>query len=74
MGQADAIPVRTAERCFVYINGRRDYEEEIIVVWTGSEYVVGTVLDDWYVVPPDAVKRVIAKLLKVKEEDILLKC
>ncbi len=37
-------------------------------------YVVGTVLDDWFVVPVDAVKRLLAKLLNVEEEDISLKC
>jgi hypothetical protein len=52
-----------AKRCWVYI--AVDYEEEVIVVWTGGEYVVGTVLDDWYVVPPDAVRRFLAKLLNV---------
>ncbi len=68
-----AMPeVRLAKRCWVYI--AEDYEEEVIVVWTGGEYVVGTVLDDWFKVPVEAVKRFLAKLLNVKEEDISLKC
>ena len=70
-----AMPeVRLAKRCWVYIGGAEDYEEEVIVVWTGGEYVVGTVLDDWFKVPAEAVKRFLAKLLNVKEEDISLKC
>jgi len=66
--------VRFAKRCWVYVGGGEDYEEEVIVVWTGGEYVVGTVLDDWFKVPVDAIKRFLAKLLNVKEEDVLLKC
>jgi hypothetical protein len=66
--------VRLAKRCWVYIGGAEDYEEEVIVVWTGGEYVVGTVLDDWYVVPDAVLRRFLAKLLNVKEEDISLKC
>jgi hypothetical protein len=38
------------------------------VVLTGGEYVVGTVLDHWFVVPPDAVRRFLAKLLNAAEE------
>ncbi len=74
--EALAMPeVRLAKRCWVYIGGAEDYEEEVIVVWTGGDvYVVGTVLDDWFKVPVDAVKRFLAKLLNVKEEDISLKC
>jgi predicted RecB family endonuclease len=48
-------------------------EKDEVVVRVGDVYVVG-VLDDWYVVPPDAVRRFLAKLLNVKEEDISLKC
>ncbi len=66
--------VRLARRCWVYIGGAEDYEDEVIVVWTGDGYVVGTVLDDWFVVPAEAVKRFLAKLLNVEEEDISLKC
>ncbi len=70
-----AMPeVRLAKRCWVYIGGAEDFEEEVIVVWTGGEYVVGTVLDDWFVVPEAALRRFLAKLLNAKEEDISLKC
>ena len=71
-----AMPeVRLARRCWVYVGNSEDYEEEVIVVRTGGDvYVVGTVLDDWFVVPVDAVKRLLAKLLNVEEEDISLSC
>ncbi len=64
--------VRLARRCWLSVRGVD--EDEVVVVWTGDEYVVGTVLDDWFKVPVDAVKRLLAKLLNVKEEDISLKC
>jgi hypothetical protein len=65
--------VRFARRCWVYIGGAEDYEDEV-VVRVSDVYVVGTVLDDWYAVPVDAVKRFLAKLLNAAEEDISLKC
>jgi hypothetical protein len=37
-------------------------------------YVVGTVLDDWYAVPEAELKRLLAKLLKVGEEEVSLSC
>jgi hypothetical protein len=77
MGWVEALTmpeVRLAKRCWVYIGGAEDYEEEVIVVWTGGEYVVGTVLDDWYAVPAEAVRRFLAKLLNVGEEEVSLKC
>ncbi len=77
MGRVEVLAmleVRLAKRCWVYIGGAEDYEDEVIVVWTGGEYVVGTVLDDWFVVPEAALRRFLAKLLNVEEEDILLKC
>jgi len=64
--------VRLAKRCWLYVRGVD--EDEVIVVWTGGEYVVGTVLDDWFVVPAEAVRRFLAKLLNVKEEEVSLKC
>jgi hypothetical protein len=72
--EALAMPeVRLARRCWLSVRGVN--EDEVIVVWTGGDmYVVGTVLDDWFVVPPDAVRRFLAKLLNVKEEGIALKC
>jgi hypothetical protein len=69
MGLAEA---QKAKRCRLTVCGVD--EDEVIVVWTGGEYVVGTVLDDWFVVPAEAVRRFLAKLLKVEEEDISLKC
>jgi hypothetical protein len=64
--------VHLARRCWLYVRGA--YEDEVIVVWTGDVYVVGTVLDDWFVVPAEAVRRFLAKLLNVEEEDISLSC
>ena len=65
--------MRLARRCWLSVRGVD--EDEVIVVWTGGDmYVVGTVLDDWFKVPAEAVKRFLAKLLNVKEEDISLKC
>jgi hypothetical protein len=64
--------VRFARRCWLSVGGVG--EDEVIVVWTGGEYVVGTVLDDWFVVPVEAVRRFLAKLLNVGEEDVSLNC
>ena len=73
--EALAMPeVRLAKRCWVYIGGAEDYEEEVLVVKVGDVYVVGTVLDDWYAMPAEAVRRFLAKLLNVKEEDVSLSC
>jgi len=70
-----AMPeVRLAKRCWVYIGGAEDYEEEVLVVKVGDMYVVGTVLDDWYAMPAEAVRRFLAKLLNVKEEEVSLSC
>jgi len=70
-----AMPeVRLAKRCWVYIGGAEDYEEEVLVVKVGDVYVVGTVLDDWYAMPAEAVRRFLAKLLNVGEEEVSLSC
>jgi len=70
-----AMPeVRLAKRCWVYIGGAEDYEEEVLVVKVGDMYVVGTVLDDWYAMPAEAVRRFLAKLLNVGEEEVSLSC
>jgi hypothetical protein len=66
--------VRFAKRCWVYVGNAEDYEEEVLVVKVGDMYVVGTVLDDWFAVPAHAVKRLLAKLLNVGEEDVSLSC
>jgi len=77
MGWVEALAmseVRLAKRCWVYIGGAEDYEEEVLVVKVGDVYVVGTVLDDWYAMPAEAVRRFLAKLLNVKEEEVSLSC
>jgi len=65
--------VRFARRCWVYVGGSEDYEDKVVVK-VGDMYVVSTVLDDWYAVPVEAVKRFVAKLLNAAEEDISLEC
>jgi len=71
--EALAIPeVRLAKRCWLSVRGVD--EDEVIVMWTGGEYVVSTVLDDWFVVPEAALRRFLARLLNAREEDISLKC
>jgi hypothetical protein len=52
--------VRLARRCWSSVRGVD--EDEVIVVWTGGEYVVGTVFDDWFKVSAEAVKRFLARL------------
>jgi hypothetical protein len=64
--------VRLARRCWLSVRGVD--EVEVIVVWTGDEYVVGTVLDDWFVVPVEAVKRFLARWFNVGEEEVSLEC
>jgi len=75
MGRAEVLrmpEVRFARRCWVYVGNAEDYEEEV-VVRVGDVYVVG-VLDDWYAAPAHAVRRLLAKLLNVKEEEVSLEC
>jgi len=78
MGRVEVLrmpEVRFAKRCWVYVGGAEDYEEEVVVVVrAGDVYVVGTVLDDWFVVSVDAVKRFLARWFNVGEEDISLEC
>jgi hypothetical protein len=75
MVRAEALPeARPARRCWVYVGNNEDYEEEVVAVRVGDVYVVGTVLDDWYAVPAHAVRRLLAKLLNAREEDISLSC
>ncbi len=69
--EALAMPeVRSVGRCWVYVGG---VEEDVVVVRVGGVYVVG-VVDDWYAVPVEAVRRFLAKLLNAAEEDISLEC
>ena len=63
--------VRLARRCWLSVAG---VDEDEVVVKTGDVYVVGTALDDWFVVPVEAVRRFLAKLLNAGEQDISLKC
>jgi hypothetical protein len=77
MGRAEAlrIPgVRAARRCFLYVG--QAMEDEIIVVDASEFYAVGTVLDEWYIVPASAqrIRQFLAALLGVKEEEIELNC
>jgi len=77
MGRVEVLrmpEVRFARRCWVYVGNAEDYEEEVVVVKVGDVYVVGTVLDDWYAMPAEAVRRFLAKLLNAREEDISLSC
>jgi hypothetical protein len=74
MGRVEVLTmreVRFAKRCWVSVGGVD--VDEVVVVKVGNENVVG-VVDDWYAAPAHAVKRLLAKLLNVKEEDISLKC
>jgi len=64
--------VRLAKRCWVSVGGVD--EEEVVVVWTGDEYVVGAVFDDRFVVTVEAVRRFLARWFNVGEEDISLEC
>jgi hypothetical protein len=76
MGRVEVLrmpEVRFARRCWVYVGNAEDYEEEVVVVKVGDVYVVGAV-DDWYAVPVHAVRRLLAKLLNVDEEEVSLEC
>ena len=75
MGRVEAlgIPgVRAARRCFLLVDGA--WEDEVIVVDAGEFYAVGTVLDEWFIVGRDAVRRFLAALLGVEEGKIELRC
>ena len=76
MGRVEVLrmpEVRFARRCWVYVGNAEDNEEEVVVK-VGDVYVVGTVLDDWYAVPAHAVRRLLARLLSVDEEEVSLSC
>ncbi|MFZ8837436.1 MAG: hypothetical protein ACO2PM_00580 [Pyrobaculum sp.] len=75
MGRVEAlgIPgVRAARRCWLSVRGVD--EDEVIVVDAGEFYAVGTVLDKWFIVDKDAVRRFLAALLGVEEGKIELRC
>ncbi len=63
--------VRFASRCWLSVAG---VDEDEVVVKTGDVYVVGTALDDWFVVPVGAVRRFLAKWFNVGEEEVSLEC
>jgi hypothetical protein len=44
------------------------------VVDAGEFYAVGTVLDEWFIMDKDAVRRFLAALLGVEEGKIELRC
>ena len=64
--------VRAARRCFLYVG--QAMEDEVIVVDANEFYAVGTVLDQWYIVPAQRIRQFLAALLGVKEEEIKLNC
>jgi hypothetical protein len=74
MGRVEVLTmkeVRFARRYWVSVGGVD--EDEVVVVRVGDMYVVGAV-DDWYAVPAHAVRRLLAKLLSVNEEEVSLEC
>jgi len=75
MGRVEVLgmrEVRFGRRCWVSVDGVD--EDGVVVVRVGDVYVVGTVLDDWFMVPAHAVRRLLAKLLNVDEEEVSLSC
>ncbi|MCC6021462.1 MAG: hypothetical protein LM577_08900 [Thermoproteaceae archaeon] len=76
MGRAEALEVpsaRRARRCHVYVSG--EPEDEVAVVPLGEVYAVSRApLEAWHAVPADKVKRFLAALLGVGEEDVGLRC
>jgi hypothetical protein len=74
MGRVEVLrmpEVRFARRCWVFVGGVD--VDEVVVVKVGDMYVVGAV-DDWYAVPVEAVRRLLAKLLNAGEEEVSLEC
>ena len=47
---------------------------KVVVVRSGDVYVVGDTLSDWFMVPAGVLRRLLAKLLGVDEEEMELKC
>jgi len=73
MGWVEALAmkeVRLARRCWLSVAG---VEEGEVVIRVGDVYVVGAV-DDWFVVPVEAVRRFLAKWFNVGEEEVSLEC
>jgi hypothetical protein len=76
MGRAGALGVpgvRRLRRCHVYVRGEPG--DEITVVPLGEVYAASRApFEDWYAVPADKVRRFVASLLGVGEEDVGLMC
>lgn len=75
MGRVEALGVpgvRAARRCFLLVG--ETWEDEVTVVDAGEFYAVGTVLDEWFIVGKDAVRRFLAALLGVEGGKIELRC
>ena len=73
MGRVEVLrmpEVRFARRCWVSVGGV-DVDE--VVVRVGDMYVVGAV-DDWYAVPVETVRRLLARWFNVGEEEVSLEC
>jgi len=64
--------VRFGRRCWVSVGGVE--EGEVVVARFGDVYVVGVALDDWFMVPEAALRRFLARLLNVSEEEVSLEC
>jgi len=75
MGRVEVLTmreVRFGRRCWVSVGGVE--EEGVVVARFGDVYVVGTALDDWFMVPEATLRRFMAKLLNVSEEEVSLEC
>jgi len=75
MGRVEVLTmreVRFGRRCWVSVNGVD--EDGVVVARFGDVYVVGTALDDWFMVPEAALRRFMARLLNVSEEEVSLEC
>ena len=75
MGRVEVLTmreVRFGSRCWVSVGGVD--EDGVVVARFGDVYVVGTTLDDWFMGPEAALRRFMAKLLNVSEEEVSLEC
>jgi hypothetical protein len=75
MGRVEVLAmreVRFGRRCWVSVAGVD--EDEVVVAKFGDVYIVGTVLDDWFMVPEAALRRFMARLLNASEEEVSLSC
>jgi len=75
MGRVEVLAmkeVRFGRRCWVFVGGVD--EDGVVVARFGDVYVVGTALDDWFMVPEAALRRFLARLLNASEEEVSLEC